>query len=58
MHEPDVGDRLVATADGKVGIGTSSPNQNLSVAGAIETVGPQGGVKFPDETMQTTAATP
>jgi len=40
---------------GNVGIGTNSPSQMLSVAGIIETT--NGGVKFPDGTIQTTAST-
>ena len=39
---------------GNVGIGTSSPGQKLSVAGVIEST--TGGIKFPDGTTQTTAA--
>jgi hypothetical protein len=37
---------------GKIGIGTDSPAQKLSVNGIIETT--SGGVKFPDGTIQTT----
>ncbi len=37
-----------------VGIGTASPNQKLSVAGTIEST--SGGIKFPDGTLQKTAA--
>ena len=48
-------ERLVIAAGGNVGIGTSSPGQKLTVAGTIETT--SGGVKFPDGTTQTTAAT-
>lgn len=44
----------LATGSGKVGIGTSSPGQKLSVAGTIEST--SGGIKFPDGTTQTTAA--
>src|SRR5439155_27095600 len=44
-----------ATADTKVGIGTTAPTSRLTVAGLIETT--NGGVKFPDGTVQTTAAT-
>src|SRR3989440_2417327 len=43
-----------ATADTKVGIGTTAPTSKLTVAGLIETT--TGGVKFPDSTIQTTAA--
>ena len=43
-----------ATADTKVGIGTTAPTSKLTVAGLIETTA--GGVKFPDGTTQTTAA--
>ncbi|MEK7481784.1 MAG: hypothetical protein AAB607_00240 [Patescibacteria group bacterium] len=40
---------------GNVGIGTTGPSQKLSVAGTIEST--TGGIKFPDGTTQTTAAT-
>lgn len=36
------------------GIGTATPSEKLEVAGTIYTN--QGGIKFPDETVQTTAA--
>ena len=39
---------------GKVGIGTLTPAQKLSVTGVIEST--SGGFKFPDGTIQTTAA--
>jgi hypothetical protein len=39
---------------GKVGIGTTLPTSELTVDGTIETTA--GGVKFPDGTVQTTAA--
>ena len=39
---------------GKVGIGTDTPASRLTVAGMIETT--LGGYKFPDGTVQTTAA--
>lgn len=45
---------MVLTADGEVGIGTTNPAQKLSVAGVIEST--TGGIKFPDGTTQTTAA--
>jgi hypothetical protein len=41
--------------NGKVGIGTATPNNKLSVAGVIEST--TGGIKFPDGTTQTSAAT-
>jgi len=40
---------------GNVGIGTATPGSKLSVAGTIEST--SGGIKFPDATTQTTAAT-
>jgi hypothetical protein len=40
---------------GKVGIGTTAPTSKLTVQGMIETT--LGGYKFPDGTIQTTAAT-
>ena len=42
------------TADGKVGIGTTAPAQLFGVAGVIEST--SGGFKFPDGTVQATAA--
>ena len=46
--------RLTVTSGGNVGIGTTSPAQKLSVAGAIESTA--GGFKFPDGSVQTTAS--
>ncbi len=43
----------LATGSGRVGIGTSSPGQKLSVAGTIEST--SGGIKFPDGSTQTAA---
>ncbi|MFI5103173.1 MAG: hypothetical protein ACHP9V_07380, partial [Terriglobales bacterium] len=43
------------TNAGRVGIGTSTPGQKLSVAGVIQST--SGGVMFPDGTTQTTAST-
>jgi hypothetical protein len=40
---------------GKIGVGTGAPTSRLTVAGVIESIA--GGVKFPDGTVQTTAAT-
>ena len=40
--------------EGNVGIGTDNPGAELTVAGTIEST--TGGVKFPDGTLQTTAA--
>lgn len=45
---------LVLAEGGNVGIGTTSPGQKLTVAGVIEST--SGGIKFPDGTTQTTAA--
>ncbi|MBM4253546.1 MAG: hypothetical protein FJ146_16380, partial [Deltaproteobacteria bacterium] len=39
---------------GNVGIGTTAPNQKLSVSGVVEST--SGGIKFPDATTQTTSA--
>ncbi len=44
----------IKTVSGDVGIGTSAPGSKLTVAGIVETT--TGGVKFPDGTIQTTAA--
>jgi hypothetical protein len=42
-------------SDGNVGIGTDVPGETLSVNGIVESK--TGGIKFPDGTTQTTAAT-
>ena len=44
----------VDQAGGRVGIGTASPDDKLDVNGTIHSQ--SGGVKFPDNTVQTTAA--
>lgn len=46
---------LILGNNANVGIGTSTPGSKLTVAGLIEST--TGGVKFPDGTTQTTAAT-
>lgn len=48
------GKTVIQDVSGNVGIGTS-PSQKLSVAGTIQST--TGGFKFPDNTVQTTAAT-
>ena len=40
---------------GKIGIGTSLPTSQLTVNGVIEMIGAEGGIKFADGTLQTTA---
>lgn len=50
-------DRMIIKQDGRVGIGTITPDQKLSVAGTIETTGVSGGIKFSDGTVQTKAIT-
>ena len=47
--------RMVIDHNGNVGIGATIPGSTLTVAGTIEST--SGGVKFPDSTLQTTAAT-
>ena len=52
-HRTD-NDIILAVGGGNVGIRTGNPASPLTVDGVIETT--QGGVKFPDGTIQTTAA--
>jgi len=47
-------DALFVTNKGNVGIGTVTPSEKLSVNGTIESS--SGGIKFPDGTVQKTAA--
>ncbi|MFA5084460.1 MAG: hypothetical protein WC475_03745, partial [Candidatus Paceibacterota bacterium] len=42
------------TTNARLGIGTATPGQKLTVAGTVEST--SGGFKFPDSTTQTTAA--
>jgi hypothetical protein len=45
---------MIIKDTGKVGIGISNPSEKLSVSGVVEST--TGGFKFPDGTVQTTAA--
>ena len=49
-----IGDSIIFEKNGLVGIGTDTPTSKLTVQGMIETT--LGGYKFPDGTVQTTAA--
>ncbi len=51
-----IGDsNITEDSAGKIGIGTTLPTSMLTVNGIIEMISAQGGLKFPDGTMQTTA---
>jgi len=49
-----LGDSVMTESVGNIGIGIDSPTSKLTVAGMIQTT--LGGLKFPDGTVQTTAA--
>src|SRR4030095_10690403 len=54
-----VGDsNITEDASGNIGIGTTLPTSQLTVNGVIEMMSAQGGIKFPDGTLQTTAGLP
>ena len=48
-----IGDSTITEVAGKVGIGTTTPGQRLTVNGTIESA--LGGFKFPDGSVQSTA---
>jgi hypothetical protein len=50
----DINIRAINPNGGNVGIGTTEPEEKLSVVGRIESI--SGGFKFPDGSIQTTAA--
>jgi hypothetical protein len=52
--ESTLGDSIISQLNGNIGIGVATPISKLTVQGMIETT--LGGYKFPDGTIQTTAA--
>ena len=54
INSRNTSNTVLNEAGGNVGIGITSPGQRLSVAGTIEST--SGGFKFPDGTIQTSAA--
>ena len=52
--ESTLGDSIITQLNGNIGIGAATPTSKLTVQGMIETT--LGGYKFPDGTVQTTAA--
>jgi hypothetical protein len=49
-----LGDSIITQSGGNIGIGLATPMSKLNVQGMVETT--LGGYKFPDGTVQTTAA--
>ena len=47
--------RMIIKSDGKIGVGTFTPTEKLTVEGTIQST--LGGFKFPDGSVQTTATT-
>jgi hypothetical protein len=54
-NSTNLSSKMVIDSSGKVGIGTTTPSSPLTVNGVIESK--TGGIKFPDGTTQTSAAT-
>lgn len=54
FYNPNAGFIMTMTRDGNVGIGTTTPTSPLTVEGIVQST--YGGFKFPDGTVQTTAA--
>jgi hypothetical protein len=52
------GNVLLAPFGGNVGVGAANPGSKLTVDGTIQMTGGGSGLKFPDNTIQTTAAAP
>jgi hypothetical protein len=50
----EIGDSVIAESGGNIGVGIAAPTAKLQVAGIIHST--TGGVKFPDGSVQTTAA--
>jgi hypothetical protein len=52
-----IADSVIVESAGKIGIGTAAPAAKLTVVGQIQTTGAGAGIKFPDGSVQTKAAT-